>query len=130
MGWLDDIGGPDSPMEFESGVTVYRLRPKQIWDPMSQTYVLGDWDDPDVLPIDGAFIAQSSTSTLGDATRTGALEAKSLYCAPDADVQLGDRIREGTTGPQYPVDGIPAADTNPFTGWQPDREVPLRRAVG
>lgn len=129
MGWLDDVAGPNGPMEFEHGTTVYRLRPKQIWDPMSETYVLGDWDDPSEHELPGAFIAQSSTSALGDATRTGALEAKSLYCAPDADVQYGDRIREGTTGPQYPVDGIPAADTNPFTGWRPVREVPLQRAV-
>ena len=64
------------------------------------------------------------------ADRTGALEAKSLYCRPDTDIQLGDRVREGTSGPQYPVDGIPAADTNPFTNWRPVREVPLARAAG
>lgn len=119
-------------MEFEHGATVYRLRPKTVWDPMSQSFVLGDWDDPDELELPGAFIAQSSTSTLGDANRTGALESKSLYLSdPDADVQLGDRIRQGTDGsPVYPVDGIPAADVNPFTGWQPVREIPLKRVVG
>lgn len=130
MSWLDDLAGPGHPVEFEHGTTVHRLRPKPVWDPVSETYVLGDWDDPDVLTLDGAFIAQSSTSTIGDATRTGALEDKSLYCAPDADVQFGDRVREGATGPTFPVDGIPAADTNPFTGWRPIREVPLQRAAG
>lgn len=129
MSWLDNLGASE-PMGFEYGVTLHRLRPRQIWDPMSETFVEGDWDDPDELELPGAFIAQSSTSTIGDATRTGALEAKSLYCDPDADVQHGDRIREGKTGPIFPVDGIPAADTNPFTGWKPIREVPLKRAVG
>jgi len=129
MSWLDGIGA-SGPMEFEHGETVYRLRARQIWDPMSQTYVEGDWDDPDVLPLENAFIAQSSTSTIGETSRTGALESKSLYCDPDADVQMGDRIRQGKTGPVFPVDGIPASDTNPFSGWRPAREVPLQRAAG
>lgn len=118
-------------MNFPHGRTVYRLRAKDITDPYSQKTVAGDWSDPDVYPIRGAFIAQTSTSLLGNATRTQALESKSLYCDPDADVRKGDRIRDGEEGaPVYTVDGIPAADTNPFTGWTPTREVPLTRGVG
>lgn len=131
MGWLDDIPTDAGPMQFEHGETVYRLRPKQVFDPRSNTYILGDWADPEVVEIPGAFIAQSSTSGTADATRTQALESKSLYCAPDSDVRKGDRIRQGPEGaPVFPVDGIPASDVNPFTGWQPVREVPLARAVG
>jgi len=115
-------------MDFPFGRTVYRQRAAKYWDPVSQSWIEGDWATPEEIELDGAFVAQSSTSRVGDATRTSALEQKSLYCAADADVQLGDRIRVGTS--VFPVDGIPASDVNPFTGWQPVREVPLQRAVG
>ncbi|MDN3309564.1 hypothetical protein QWJ90_01330 [Microbacterium oryzae] len=115
-------------MQFAHGTTVYRLRPRMIDDPYSDEQTPGGWDEPDELPIDGAFIAQSSTSRVGTATRTQAIEAKSLYCDPAADVQPGDRIR--ADGEVFTVDGFPAADTNPFTGWQPVMEVPLTRALG
>lgn len=107
---------------------IVRQRARSYFDPISQTNVAGDWAVPDETDLDGAWIAQSSTSSLGDATRTGALEFKSLYCDPDADVQLGDRIRSGSE--VYAIDGIPVADTNPWTGWQPVREVPLKRVIG
>ncbi|MGW9345592.1 hypothetical protein ACWGR3_28985 [Streptomyces albidoflavus] len=118
-------------MQFPFGKTVYRLRAKSMTDPYSEEAVEADWSDPDVMPIPGAFIAQSSTSTIGSATRSQALEAKSLFCDPDFDVQKDDRIRDGEDGaPIYTVDGIPAADTNPWTGWTPAREIPLARSVG
>lgn len=115
-------------MRFRHGRTVYRQRAKLITDPYSKKQVHGDWSDPDEIAIPRAFVAQSSTSMLGNASRSQALEAKSLYCAPDADIRKGDRIRDGDE--IYTVDGIPAADTNPFTGRTPVREVPLTRSVG
>lgn len=119
-------------MGFLFGSTVYRLRAGLVEDPYSGEMVPGDWDDPEVLPIPGAFVAATSTSRLGDATREQALESKSLYCGGEFDVQKGDRIRAGEDGaPVYDIDGIPpAADTNPFTGWTPEREIPLTRSVG
>lgn len=126
MGWLDSVGS--GAMSFPHGETVYRQRPAQVWDPLSQTNIRGDWSTLTETEIAGAFIAQSSTSILGDATRTQALEAKSLYCDPDTDIRKGDRVRQGTD--VYTVDGIPAADTNPWTGWRPVREVPLVRGEG
>ncbi|QAB18788.1 hypothetical protein Leucomu_13495 [Leucobacter muris] len=132
MGWLDDIPTTGAPMVFEHGETVYRLRPKMVWDRYSKTYIPGDWSDPDELELPGAFIAQSSTAIVTGAARTQVLESKSLYLTdPDADVQVGDRIRQGPTGPApFLVDGAPAADTNPFTGWRPVREIPLEAVTG
>lgn len=115
-------------MDFPHGVTVERLRAKTRTDRYSQKPVATDWSDPDVLTIANAFVAQSSTSRSQDVTRTQMLELKSLYCAADADVQPADRIRAG--GIVYEIEGVPAADVNPFTGWQPIREIPLRRDLG
>ena len=130
MGWLDQL--PNGDGMFPHGRTVYRLRPKLIWDEYDEEWVRGDWNDPEVLPIPGAFVAHTSTSMLGDATREQALESKSLYCDGTFDIQKGDRIRDGEDGaPIYSIDGIPpAADTNPWTNWTPPREIPLTRAVG
>jgi hypothetical protein len=102
-----------------------------------------------VLVIDGAFIAQTSTAMLRTATREQALESKSLFDPVEADIRKGDRIFEGTFEPPLPpkavivpegtllqghvytIDGIPpAADSNPWTGWTPPREIPLTRYVG
>lgn len=119
-------------MDFPFGSTVYRLRGKPVTDQYSGRHIDEDWTDPDVLPIPGAFVAQTSTSLLATATREQAAESKSLYCSGDLDIRKGDRIRAGEPGaPIYSIDGIPpAADTNPFTGWTPPREIPLTRKVG
>jgi hypothetical protein len=119
-------------MDFPHGRTVYRLRGGMIPDPFNaDAQIPEDWDNPDVLPIERAFIAQTSTTLLGDASRQQAVEAKSLFCSGEVDVQKGDRIRDGIDGPVYSIDGIPpAADVNPFTGWTPPREIPLTRSVG
>lgn len=121
-----------SDMEFAYGQTVVRLRAKGVVNEYSRKIVAGDWTDPDQLPIEGAFVAQTSTTLLRTETRDQAAESKSLFCPGDADVRKGDRIRVGGPGgPTYTVDGIPpAADSNPFTGWTPPREIPLTRYVG
>lgn len=119
-------------MTFPHGKTVYRLRAKPILDPYSKKEIGADWDDPDVLPIPGAFVAQTSTSMLSSATREQALESKSLFCEGSVDIAKGDRIRDGSEdAPLYTIDGIPpAADSNPWTGWTPPREIPLTRSAG
>lgn len=133
-------------MDFPFGMTVYRLRAAAVPDPYSPSETVPDWASPNVLPIPGAFVAQSSTSMLRTATREQALEAKSLFDPISADVRKGDRILVGSFTPELPdgvtsipvgtepvgsvytIDGIPPdADTNPWTGWSPPREIPLQR---
>lgn len=119
-------------MEFPFGTTLFRLRAELIEDPYSDEMVPGDWSNPDELEIPGAFIAQTSTSMIGGVTREQALESKSLFCDGGLDIRKGDRIRNGPEGAEiYTIAGIPPeADVNPFTGWSPQREIPLVRGVG
>ncbi|MFJ4038205.1 hypothetical protein ACIPVB_08955 [Microbacterium sp. NPDC090007] len=114
------------------GSTVYRLRAGTITDPYSGLPIGEDWGNPEPeLVIEQAFIASTSTSMLGDATRAQALEAKSLYCDDSYDIAKGDRIRDGENGPVYTIDGLPSTgDVNPFTGWKASREIPLTRYLG
>lgn len=110
------------------GTAVYRLRAGTVTDPYSGRPISEDWDNATALLIAQAFIASTSTSMLGDATREQALEAKSLFCDDSYDIAKGDRIRDGESGPIYTIDGIPpAGDVNPFTGWKAPREIPLTR---
>lgn len=116
-------------MSFPSGEQVVRLRRRELIDDYSGTVTLGDWDTPDELPLDGAYVASSSTSARRDAARNELLEEKSLYLGdPHADVQAQDRVR--AQGVTYSIDGMPSADGSPWTGWQPIREIPLTRVVG
>jgi hypothetical protein len=118
-------------MQFTHGDLVERLRSETYEDPYSGTDVDGDWSSPDVEVIPNAWIAQSSTSRFEDISRTQFLEQVSLYCPPEVDLRKTDRIRVGGEGGTvYEIEGIPHAPRNPFTGWQPVREVPLGREVG
>lgn len=117
-------------MGFPYGSTPVRLRAGLIDDAYNPgAQVAGDWDNPDELPLPGSFVAQTSTALLGNATREQATESKSLFCDGSFDISKGDRIRVGSA--IYTIDGIPPeADTNPWTGWTPEREIPLTRSVG
>lgn len=119
-------------MDFPYSTKTYRLRAPEVpssYNP--EVMVPGDWAAATAVEIPGAFIAQSSTSQAVTESREQALEGKSLFCESYVDVRKGDRIRVGDDGPIYTIDGIPpAADTNPFTGWTPPREIPLTRYVG
>lgn len=136
-------------MSFPFGRTVWRLRAGVVDDPYSEDEVTGDWDHPTVIALPKSFIAQTSTALLATATRDQASESKSLFCDGELDVQKGDRVFDGTftpplpedateipagtvfVGATYKIDGIPpTADTNPFTGWTPPREIPLTRYLG
>ncbi|WP_404474837.1 hypothetical protein [Microbacterium aerolatum] len=127
-------------MEFPFGETVVRERRMPVIDPYDPgASVPGSWGDPlAYLVLEQAFVASSSSTAPADATRSQILTEKSLYLTdPAADVQPGDRIRRGGTlagtwtgGEVLYINVRPAADTNPFTGWQPVVEIPLDMAEG
>lgn len=96
------------------------------YDPEAATF--GRWEDATTIDIEG-FIDSTSSSLLRDAVRGQVITDKSLFCTdPNVDVAIGDRIRDGAT--TYYVRERPAADRNPFTGWQPIIEIPLSNVAG
>lgn len=138
MSWLDSLAAGAPQMAFVAGERVVRERRQPVTDPYDpSTQVPGSWGDPlDYLVLEQAFVASSSSVSPADATRHQILTEKSLYLTdPAADVQPGDRIRRGGVldegagawagGEVLYVNVRPAADTNPFTGWQPVVEIPL-----
>lgn len=118
-------------MDLLFGQLVTRERRRRVVDPYDpENETLGSWEDPlDTLPLPGAFVASSSSSSVSTATRTQAITTKSLYLTDvAADVQLGDRVRWGSS--VLYIEAMPAADTSPFTGWQPLQEIPLTETRG
>jgi hypothetical protein len=113
---------------FAHGQTVVRQRATVSLDPYRRGGRAEDWSAPEVIDIEGAWVASSSSTSRADATRQQIITDKSLYCPPDSDVQAFDRIVVG--GDIYKVEARPSADTNPFTGWQPVMECPLTLVEG
>jgi len=124
---------------FRFGQTVFRDRRAILTDPYNPTRTIGegDWDPAQTIPLQGAFVASSSSVSRSDATRSQILTEKSLYLTdPAADVLARDRIRVGGTqgdlasGTPYLVDARPDADVNPYTGTQAALEIPLTLIEG
>lgn len=117
-------------MLFPHGQAVVRDRRPQMPDPYDPTKTVpGSWAAATSITLDGAFLDRTSTTALPDAARSEKQSGFSLYLSdPTADVQVGDRIR--ANGMTLYVNEIPASPVNPFTGWQPVREVPLDHTVG
>jgi hypothetical protein len=114
---------------FAAGVSVQRLRRPRSTDTINPArQSLGSWDDATPVTITGAYVAAVSSFAAADPARSQVTTSKSLYCSPDADVQVGDRIVSGTH--TYEVTAVPEADVNPFTGWRPVQEVPLTEVLG
>ncbi|WP_022886363.1 hypothetical protein [Glaciibacter superstes] len=118
-------------MQFNHTSQVKRERRLPIPDPYNpDRQIPGSWDDPlDELPLEGAWIASSSSVAPASATRTQIVTAKSLYCTNvTVDVLAGDRVRSGDEVLYIHVK--PEADFNPFTGWRPVVEIPLEEVAG
>lgn len=125
-------------MGFPYGRSVFRDRRPMIPSPTNPArQVPGEWADAESIELPAAYVASSSSFAVRNATRTEILTAKSLYLTDvDADVREGDQIRDGgelddlTTGTPYMVPARPLADTNPFTGFRGDLEIPLENVKG
>lgn len=126
---LGFIGG-GAGMEMAFASELVRERRRQIPDPYNPSRTTtAEWDDAPVqLPLTG-FVSSTSSSPTRDAARSNIDSVMFLYLDdPDADVRAGDRIVYGD-GVGY-VRSKPAADINPFTGWQPVKEITLYETEG
>lgn len=116
-------------MTFDYGEELVRQRAGQILDPYSGEPIDEDWAHPDELPLDGAYFSSQSSSDGSDEVRRQTATGMQLIIPdPDADVQRGDRIRQGSR--VWSIVGFPEADTNPWTGWQPTLVVDLEDYKG
>ena len=116
---------------FGSAESVIRLRRIRVAAPLAADGTRpGEWTDPvDALEIPNCWVSSSSSNSTATADRVTILTSKSLYAPPRSDVRAGDRI-ETEDGLVYHVEARPAADRNPFTGWQPLAEIPLTLVEG
>ncbi|WP_137843857.1 hypothetical protein [Microbacterium sp. 2FI] len=130
MSWLDEVALAEDGMSFAHGDTVYRDRRPLMTDPYNpDATVPGAWSDADTLVLTEAFVDDISSSTVSDGARSAISSGKALFLTdPDADVQVGDRIRAGDL--TLYVNELPSSPKNPFTGWRPGREVPLDHTLG
>lgn len=112
-------------MDMAHGADVVRERRRRIADPYNpkQTKPAPWYDEPETLDLVG-FVSSTSSSPSRDAARGDIDSVMFLYLEdPSQDVRAGDRIvYDGGIG--Y-VRSRPAADINPFTGWQPTKAITL-----
>ena len=112
------------------GSHVVRERRRELPNPANPDRPrLADWsDNPDRIDVDG-FVSSVSSSSPLDPARSQVDTTLALYATdPFADVLPGDRIIYAT-GIGY-VRTMPAADRNPWTGWQPYKEIRLYETEG
>lgn len=129
MAWLDEVKVGYPEMRFTHGQKIVRERAVQVPDPYNPDSTEMDWGDPDVLEIPGAYIYVGGSSTeAGAARESTASDAQLVIDDPGADVQRGDRIRQGNR--LWVVDGFQDAPINPFDGWQPILVCNLEEDVG
>lgn len=115
---------------FPQGQTVFRDRRTLVTDPYNPAVqVPGSWDDVDTITIFDAYLSSNGSSPIPGPTRQQVLTSRTLYCGPGHDVLVGDRIRT-EAGEIFDVQALPSADRNPWTGWQPVKEVTLVEVSG
>jgi hypothetical protein len=119
-------------MFFKNGQSVVRERQQMVASPANPARLIpAGWDvlPLDVLTIAGASVASSSSALQASASRSQILTEKSLFVTDvSVDVLPGDRVRYGSSVGY--VRAMPEADVNPFTGWQPVKEIPLEEVDG
>lgn len=129
MSTVADLMGDGSFFDHDVLTGFVRLRPKRTVDPYDpENVIIGSWADADRLELQAYFASQAST-VQSDPVRAQIITTKQLIIDdPNADVQVGDRITQGDR--TWTITGVPANDTNPFTGWQPTLVVNLEEVRG
>ena len=104
------------PMPVLAAYTV--RRPAAMFDPYSGEETAPDWPHATEHEIHG-FIAHASGFESSNEPGRLLAESDATLTIPDpnADVERGDMIVDGER--KFIVQGFPANDVNPFTGWQP-----------
>lgn len=117
-------------MTFPHGQTVQRRRRALTADPYNATHQVrgGAWGDP--VALAGVFVAESSASFTSSATREQRTVLVSLFGPPDMDVIPGDQITAPGFDTPFYVHEIALAGKNPWSGWQPVKEIPLELTEG
>lgn len=77
------------------------------------------------------FLDSESSSDVSSGSREQVQSQAVLYIEDIAfDVRRGDRVESEDGERRWKVVGFPPAPINPFTGWQPYRQVRLEEVVG
>ena len=114
---------------FSAGETVERLRAGLVEDRYSKKLVREDWSSPDVLPIPNASIGSlGQTQADGSQRRQTTVSALLTVTDPNADIAIGDRIRQGSK--LWRCVEFPETDKNPFTNWRPTLVIALEEVHG
>lgn len=115
------------PMRFVDDFTVLRAGEKQ--DPYNPAARVEDWTQPTRRTVSG-FLAQTGSAEQPDGNRVQLTDTAVLTIpAPDADIQRGDQVLD-TMGRRWYVEGHPARNTSPFTGWKPTTVCQLKAWQG
>ena len=132
MDALAAVEGPAVPMPY--GQEFERLRGVYVPDPYDPDEGMVTWDDPDIITVSGFLASTASVQALASREQDSPVRSQLIttnmltLTDPDADVERGDRIRQGDR--VWTVTGYPSQDQNPFTGWQPTRVCYLEEVTG
>lgn len=131
MSILDDITPNGNGFGMPQATVYVRLRAERKPSNMNPDRTVEDWVNPEELMFTG-FLASTSSIQTEDNNRRITTSTATLT-VPDStvDIAVNDRIRtEPDDGRLWRVAGFPSFDRNPFTGWQPTREIPLEEVTG
>lgn len=83
------------------------------------------------IEFNGFLASSSSTRTAQQVGTETTSTAVLTVLDPTVDLQVGDMVEAlPADGRRWVVDGFPARDVSPFSGWQPTLEATLREIRG
>ncbi|MHA3682787.1 hypothetical protein ACXR2W_00800 [Leucobacter sp. HY1908] len=119
-------------MQFDGSVLVFRRR--MVENPANPVRPIpGPWSEADSWELEGASLQSTGGVEMRGDGRLGSIATVTLYLDnPDADLRKGDGVAAAldAVAPDFVVNVVPVVNRNPFTGWTPAREVPLKEVNG